>query len=257
MNKPQAGADIPASATRADITQAAQFPAAVPQARPEGQYSPDGHWFWNGTEWVPAQIPGAAASNACRICVGRAATQITLRSVVALVVMGVTSTQSGGFGRDCGLALFRKRMSQTLLTGWWGFLHFFVNIGVILGNLSARARIARLAPPTRDPGAQFLSPGRPVFFRAGFAVTAVALIVVGAYLTSQALKPPPAPFPPEDAGFIGQCALLTADSWTTIDCKETHDGKIVSLGHVANDCPSQDDLGNLPDGNLVCIDKTL
>ena len=256
MDKPQAGADIPASASRADITQAPQFPVAVPVQQPQAQYSPDGQWFWNGTEWVPALAQAPTPPNACRICGGTPATQVTLRSVVAFVVMGVTSTQTGVFCRDCGLALFRKRMSQTLLTGWWGFLHFFVNLGVIVGNLSARARIVRLGPATRDPGAQFLRPGRPVFFRAGFAVTAVALIVVGAFLTSEALKPPPAPFPPEDAGFIGQCTLLTTDSWTTVDCKETHDGKIVSLGHVANDCPSQYDLGNLPDGNVVCIDKT-
>ena len=224
--------------------------------QPQGQYSADGQWFWNGTEWVPAQAQAPTLPNACQICGGTPVAQVTLRSVVAFVIMGVTSTQSGVFCRDCGLALFRKRMSQTLLTGWWGFLHFFVNLGVIVGNLSARAHLARLAAPTRDPGAQFLSPGRPVFFRAGFAVTAVALVVVGAFLISEAMKPPPAPFPPEDLGFIGDCTQLAADSWSTVDCAGPHDGKIVSLGRVPNDCPSQDDLGNLPDGNLVCIDKT-
>ena len=166
MDKPQAGADIPASSSRADITQGPAFPAAVP-VQPQGQYSADGQWFWNGTEWVPAQAQAPTLPNTCQICGGTPVAQVTLRSVVAFVIMGVTSTQSGVFCRDCGLALFRKRMSQTLLTGWWGFLHFFVNLGVIVGNLSARAHLARLAAPTRDPGAQFLRPGRPVFFEPG------------------------------------------------------------------------------------------
>jgi hypothetical protein len=26
---------------------------------PQGHYSPDGHWWWNGVQWVPvAQLPG-------------------------------------------------------------------------------------------------------------------------------------------------------------------------------------------------------
>ena|SRR5665213_335280 len=142
-------ADIPASGSSADITPASPAPAAQPQ----GQYSPDGQWFWNGTQWIPARGPVPAARDACMVCGGTPAARITLRSVVAFVVMGVTSSQHGVFCRDCGLAAFRKRMNQTLLTGWWGVVHFFINLGVILGNLSARSRLMRLGPPTRNPAA--------------------------------------------------------------------------------------------------------
>ncbi len=124
------------------------------------------------------------------VCGATPAIPVTLRSVVAMVVVGVTSTFRGVYCRDCGLAMFRKRMSATLLTGWWGFLHFFVNLGVIAGNLGARAQLMRLAAPMRNPGARYLDPGRPVFLRAGFIVSAAVLLVGGSFLIVSAATPP-------------------------------------------------------------------
>ncbi len=158
---PQPGADIPASSARADIAPAAEYTRSVAPQQAQGQYSPDGRWWWSGAQWVPVQAA------ACMVCGGTPAISLTLRSVTAMVVVGVTRTFRGVYCRDCGLAMFRKRMNATLLTGWWGILHFFINLGVIAGNLGARAQLMRLAPPTRNPAERHLDPGRPVFLRAG------------------------------------------------------------------------------------------
>lgn len=251
MDKPESGADIPASATRADIA-----PVPAPAAtQPQGQYSADGRWFWNGTEWVPTPASGAPGPDVCMVCGGTPAARITLRSVVAFVVMGVTHTQRGVYCRDCGLAMFRKRMSATLLTGWWGFLHFFINIGAIFTNLSARSELMRLAPPTRDPSASFLTPGRPVFLRPGFLVTVgVAVAIVIALVVQQNARAQP--FPPADQAYIGTCAQKVGVEWQATDCSATHGGKVVSLSHDASGCPSQDTAAKLDDGNYICIDTS-
>ena len=249
MTEQGSGADIPASEARADIA-----PSASPMAQPQVQYSPDGRWWWNGAQWV-ANPAAASAPGQCMVCGATPAIPITLRSVVAMVVFGVTSTQRGIYCRDCGIAAFRKRMNQTLLTGWWGFLHFFINIYVVITNLAVRARLGRLAAPTRDPGAQFASPGRPVFLRPGFVVFAAAIVVAGAYLVAQR-SAAAAPFPAADTYFIGTCAQQSGTEWSETDCSANHNGKVVSLAHSADGCPSQDTPVKLDDGNYTCIDTS-
>ncbi len=104
------------------------------------------------------------------VCGATPAIPVTLRSVVAMVVVGVTSTFRGVYCRDCGLAMFRKRM--------------------IAGNLGARAQLMRLAAPMRNPGARYLDPGRPVFLRAGFIVSAAVLLIGGSFVIVSATTPP-------------------------------------------------------------------
>jgi hypothetical protein len=128
----------------------------------------------------------AASPGACVVCGGVPATFITLRSIVAVVIMGITTTQSGFYCRDCGLAVFRQRMSATLLTGWWGIVSLFFNFRAIVENLSARSQLMRLGPATREPGARFLPPGRPVFLRAGFLLNAAVVWFVFVTLASRA-----------------------------------------------------------------------
>jgi hypothetical protein len=127
----------------------------------------------------------AAPPDACMVCGGKPATLITLRSIVAVVIMGITTTQTGVYCRDCGLAEFRKRMSSTLLAGWWGIVSFFINFGAIVVNLAARSQLMRLGPTVRQPGARFLSPGRPVFLRAGFLLDAAVIWFVFVTLLSR------------------------------------------------------------------------
>jgi hypothetical protein len=120
-------------------------------------------------QWVPVQVETGTA--VCIVCGGTPAIPLEFKTVFAVFVFGVTSTFKGVYCRDCGLANFRLRMSQTLLTGWWGLIHFFINLVAIVTNLVARTKLTRLAPPTRDPSATFLDPGRPVFLRPGFVIS--------------------------------------------------------------------------------------
>jgi hypothetical protein len=258
MDKPQVGADIPASSTGADISfrpEPTPAPAPSPsQGESQGQYSADGRWWWNGTKWVPAE-QAVAGPAVCMVCGGTPATPVELRTVVALVLFGITRTFRGIYCRDCGLAMFRQRMSATLLTGWWGFIHFFINLYAILTNLSARSQLMRLAPPTRDPGASFLDPGRPVFLRPGFLISAGVAAVIIVAGTVSAITPPK-PFPADDQALIGTCALHEAKKWSPTDCSVTHAGKVVSLSHDKYGCASQLTTVKLDDGNYVCIDTT-
>ncbi len=151
--------------------------------------------------------------------------------------------------------MFRKRMNATLLTGWWGILHFFINLGVVTANLGARAQLMRLAPPVRDPSVGYLDPGRPVFLRGGFIVSAAILLVAGSsFIISAAI--PPTPFPAADQAYIGQCAQRSGTEWTSVDCAGPHDGKVVSLARDSGGCADQDHAVKLPDGNYTCIDTS-
>jgi hypothetical protein len=258
MDKPHVGADIPASSTHADISLKPEpntAPVPLPSlGEPRGQYSPDGRWWWNGAQWVPVQAaaPGPAV---CQVCGGTPAIPVEFKSVVALVVFGITSTFRGIYCRDCGLANFRKRMSATLLTGWWGFIHFFINLYAIVTNLSARTKLMALAPPTRDPAASFLSPGRPVFLRPGFLISAAVAAVLIAYYTVSAITPPQ-PFPAADQELVGSCAMHDGKTWSPTDCSATHAGKVVSLAHSKYGCASQLTPVKIDDGNYLCIDTT-
>ncbi|MET9437365.1 hypothetical protein [Streptomyces sp. NPDC006551] len=100
-----------------------------------------------------------------------------------------TVTRRGVFCRTCGLSLYRQMTSDTLVTGWWGLLSFFVTPFVVLGNvLGARGALRRLPEPygaSRQP----LDPGKRVLFRgpamliltpiALFLLAIPALVVIG------------------------------------------------------------------------------
>jgi hypothetical protein len=189
------------------------------------------------------------------VCGATPAVQVTFRTVAALVVFGVTSTYRGVYCRNCGLALFRKRMNETLFAGWWGFIHFFINVWAITKNLDARSILMRLGPQTGAPAARGLDPGRPVFLRPGFVVTAVVLLVFGTWLAIGA-STPPKPFSAEDQAYVGQCVQKSGTDWTPIECVGPHTGQVVSLSHNQYGCPTVDDAVKLPDGNYACVDTT-
>jgi len=52
------------------------------QAAPP-QYSPDGRWWWNGQEWVPAKRGGSTAKVVLAVVVG-----VLVLIVVAVLVLG-------------------------------------------------------------------------------------------------------------------------------------------------------------------------
>jgi hypothetical protein len=70
-----------------------------------------------------------------------------------MVFLRKTKTARAYLCRDCGIALFRKFQAATLLTGWWGFISFFLNLGTLWSNYTERRKAAALDAP-RPPAAR-------------------------------------------------------------------------------------------------------
>lgn len=93
--------------------------------------------------------------------------------------------------RDCGIALFRKMQSATLLTGWWGMISLFLNFGTLWSNYRERRTLDELGAPrqpaartTQTPRTAPLPLGRPAFLRpqalGALGAVLVVLLVLGA-----------------------------------------------------------------------------
>jgi Domain of unknown function (DUF4190) len=105
---------------------------------PQGQYSPDGHWWWNGVQWVPvAQPPGwyaPAARKANTMAVASLVLSILwlggLGSLLA-VIFGISGRKqierSQGQENGEGLAI------AGLIVGILGLLWTAFFIAVIIG----------------------------------------------------------------------------------------------------------------------------
>jgi hypothetical protein len=116
------------------------------------------------------------------------ATQITLRQGIGMLFLRRTKTARAYVCRDCGISLFRKFQSATMLTGWWGFISFFLNFGTLWSNDNERRKLHALGAP-RPPAARTaqtprttpLAVGRPVLFRpqsVGIVAAALAIAVL-------------------------------------------------------------------------------
>ncbi|MER7515984.1 hypothetical protein [Streptomyces sp. NPDC126499] len=129
------------------------------------------------------QLPWGAGPSGpqggCEVCGAQPTAAVTVRSHQGMVVLMRTVTRRAALCRTCGLAVYRKMTSETLVTGWWGLFSFFVTPFIVLGNvLGARAALRRLPEPQ---GAQRppLDPGRRVLLRAPamLVLTPVALVL--------------------------------------------------------------------------------
>ncbi|MFF4171055.1 hypothetical protein [Streptomyces sp. NPDC001744] len=111
----------------------------------------------------------------------------TVRSHQGMIIIMRTVTRRGVFCRTCGLAVYRRMTSNTLVTGWWGLLSFFFTPFVVLGNVfGARAAFRRLPEPygaLRPP----LDPGRRVLLRAPALLVLVPLTLLVAAVPVLAL----------------------------------------------------------------------
>jgi len=91
----------------------------------------------------------------------------------------------GRFCRNCGLATFRQMQNRTLITGWWGVISFFVNIGSLLGNLGAWSKFHSLAAPD-EAHTVALDPGPPLYRRGGIWFAAIAIAILASMAASEA-----------------------------------------------------------------------
>ncbi|HEX6489529.1 MAG TPA: hypothetical protein VF137_11760 [Candidatus Dormibacteraeota bacterium] len=162
---------------------------SAPPAPP--QLSPDGKWWWNGEAWVPASRPAVAPAvlGGCQVCGSTPAAEVNFRQHIGMILFWQNRRRGGRLCRDCAIAVFRRQMDLTLMTGWWGLLSgTILNPYTIVYNLVNRFRVSRWPHTlTTQPGFKALDKGRPVFLRPGLlvALALTGIIVWGAMHPTQ------------------------------------------------------------------------
>lgn len=203
----------------------------------------------------PGTMPQAPLS--CQVCGAAPAASVRFVKHVGMVLMWQQVTYRGTYCRDCGLAVFRQIMNQTLAFGWWGIASFFFNIYAIIVNLISRQRIRNLAEPIRAGDKPALDPGRPVLARPGAWVTALALVVGLAIISLGALGSSLDGIPAEDRAIIGTCIQNMGNrTYRGADCSGPHSGKITWLSRSVTGCSRGSVRIKLPDGVYACSDPT-
>src|SRR3954466_12019103 len=87
-------------------------PAAPVAAMPDPALAYLGH---------PAVQQAQLAITACRCCGSVPAVPVRFRGHRGMVVVMQFLRTDGPFCRDCGLAVFRRMTSHTLVQGWYGY----------------------------------------------------------------------------------------------------------------------------------------
>ena len=171
----------------------------------------------------------------------------------------------------CGLAMSRMALKETLIKGWWGFGLFFVPHAIYRYYENIRA-LERIDPPSyRDPEVVTLSqypfrvPPSPFREPAPLIASAVALIIVGAFLFSGGSSSSTYSTPSQYFGEIGTCyeEVFSAegDKVQMIDCTDSA-ATLRSIAVTDGDylCPTETlftTAANLPDGTVktACLES--
>jgi len=201
------------------------------------------------------QQPVTGLEAKCQVCEGSPAIPLRFLSHQGMIVLYRQIRYRGTFCRDCGRSVFRTVMNRTLLVGWWGLISLFLNIYAILVNLVGWARLRGLAEPVRMSGKTPLDPGRPVFLRPGFWVTAAAVAIIVGVAATQSARNDIRTFSAADRHLIGTCLENVGGTGVQgADCAGPHSGKIVSLSHDREGCPVDHVSISLDDGAYACSD---
>jgi hypothetical protein len=163
-------------------------------------------------QYGPPQPPSYGYAQGCEVCGAQPAAAVTVRAHQGMIVVMRTVTRRGVLCRTCGLAVYRKMTSDTLVTGWWGLFSLFVTPFVVLGNvLGARSALRRLPEPygaLRPP----LDPGRRVLRRAPAMLVLTPLALLAAAIPTLLLVGLLAGPGDEHAGLsVGDCVANTAE----------------------------------------------
>jgi DnaJ domain len=147
--------------------------------------------------------------------------------------------------RDCARAVGRTAQSRTVITGWWGFISLFTNLGYVITNTSGLWKVRVLdAPKRRDgdvvaPLTKPMAAGRPVFLRAGFLALAGLLVLAGVQLSRH---PHPAPAPPASQTVAswhdGACVARSGPYMHPTPCSGPSDGVVIAVEPTADLCPA-------------------
>ena len=194
------------------------------------------------------------ADDECELCGSAPALPLVLRQETGKILWRTRRRMEGTFCRDCGLALFRSNQNRTLITGWWGVLSFFVNIGSVLANTAAWAKVRRLDSPRRDPAVVSyleapLEVGSPLYRRAGVWFAAVLMFfgasAAAAEGNQDSYTPTSYSSGSSSSGYTpsygttsgGSSSYTTSDTWTAADKAQLRSaGTRAGLSYTEADC---------------------
>lgn len=170
------------------------------------------------------EFRGGALS--CDFCGSTPAVDVSVSRGVGMVFVRRSEHVDAALCRDCGTSVFRSMTNRTLLFGWWGVLAFFSNWGHLARNLRARRTLAGLSQPMPGPAVEGrplgvpLSPGKPLFQRAGFWLAAgfASLVVVAAVADTLAQAGR------DGAGAIAKAGELSIHELVVGDCFDNPGG---------------------------------
>lgn len=198
--------------------------------------------------------------DACMICGHGPVAIVTLRSETGLLLARRRSRIGGPLCRHCGIAMFRTVQNKTLITGWWGFISFFANIGSVLANIGAYFELRSLSEPDpiehryTTPSRSPIHPGRPLWFRSGIWIAAAAIIIAtiiatnhnsnfaasssrGASTSTGASQDSSA-----DPFTKGTCLSTSGNAITgVVSCSDSHGVKILDTAQTQDGCPFNTD----------------
>jgi hypothetical protein len=87
----------------------------------------------------------------CAVCAREPALTLAIRRQQGLLVIRRRELLRQPLCRDHGVESSKAYLKETLLTGWWGFISLFTNVGVVVNDLSALRKYRRLAAPEHVP----------------------------------------------------------------------------------------------------------
>ena len=149
-----------------------QHPAPGPYQQAPAPYpsqpAPAGYGQAAPYQQAPGAYPSAAAPSpagpGCDVCGAAPAARVTIRGHQGMLIVMRNLWRKGTFCQTCGLAVFRKMQSDTMVQGWWGPASMIITPITLLINLFTLSRIRKLPAPTAASGPG-LDPGLPVLRR--------------------------------------------------------------------------------------------
>lgn len=155
-----------------------QYPSPYPPQQPGYPQAAVGY----GQPPAPQAVAGAYPNPhgphgpGCQVCGAAPAAAMTIRGHQGMLVMMRFLRRQGTFCRTCGLALFRKMQSDTMVQGWWGMASVLITPLTLLINLFTLSRIRALPASSAPVLRPSLDPGRPVLARPAGLVGLVPLL---------------------------------------------------------------------------------
>lgn len=199
-----------------------------------------------------AAAPIAGPMQYCMVCGRGPARTATLRSVKGIFVGFRRRRINGTFCRDCGIAMTRRTLDRTLLTGWWGLFASFFNLYAAGLDAGALRQFRRLPAPIGQPMSAPVPAGRSLFRRAGVYVGA-AVMALSLYVGFAVIGAPV-----DAAAFDGKCIAFGATKIVaTPTCASAHDARVVAVVSNKFQCPDTADVTTRPrasSSNVLCID---